>query len=90
MLFDELPPDTSIYMIAGYAVFFVVTVIYLGSLFIRTRNLNRDLATLEEVQKEQPAEVPAVTSAPARTRAQAGRAKTGKAKKPQKKAARKR
>ena len=51
MLFDELPPDTSIYMIAGYAVFFVVTVIYLGSLFIRTRNLNRDLATLEEVQR---------------------------------------
>lgn len=52
MFFQETPPDTSAYMIAGYAVFFIVTAIYLISLFLRWRNLQRDLSTLEELQKE--------------------------------------
>ena len=52
MFFQEMPPDTSIYMIAGYAVFFVVMTVYLLSLFIRSRNLKRDLSVLEDMQKE--------------------------------------
>ncbi len=52
MFFQETPPDTSIYMIAGYAVFFIVMAVYLLSLFIRSRNLKRDLTVLEDMQKE--------------------------------------
>ncbi len=49
MFFQETTPDTSGYMIAGYAVFFIVSVIYLLSLFIRNRSLQRDLEILEEL-----------------------------------------
>ena len=51
--FQEPPPDTSGYMIAGYAIFFVVMAVYLASLFIRWRNLNQDLRMLEELEEEQ-------------------------------------
>ena len=44
-------------MIAGYSLFLLITAIYLVSLFIRTRNLRRDLETLEALQAE--AEAPA-------------------------------
>jgi hypothetical protein len=53
MFFQEITPDTSSYMIAGYAIFFGVSLIYLISLFIRSRNLRRDLETLEDLDKEQ-------------------------------------
>jgi hypothetical protein len=52
MFFLETPPNTSQYMIAGYAIAFGVMLIYVVSLFIRTRNLNRDLSTLEEMDKQ--------------------------------------
>lgn len=52
MFFQDTPPDTSTYMIAGYAVFFIVMAIYLISLFVRARNLNQDLTTLENLQQE--------------------------------------
>ena len=42
-------PDTSQYMILGYAVFFVVSAIYLISLYVRNRSLQRDLETLEDL-----------------------------------------
>ena len=42
--------DTTSYMIAGYAIFFSVTIIYLFSLFTRWKNLQRDLETLEELK----------------------------------------
>ena len=45
----EPTPDTSAYMIAGYAVFFIVSAIYVVSLFIRNRSLQRDLETLENL-----------------------------------------
>lgn len=45
----ETIPDTSQYLIIGYAVFFLVSVIYLASLAIRNRSLQRDLETLEEL-----------------------------------------
>ena len=86
MFFDELPPDTSIYMIAGYAIFFVITLIYLASLYIRTRNLNQDLTTLQSVQAEK--QEAARAAAPSKRKASQGG--TAKAKQPAKKAARKR
>ena len=43
--------DTSSYMIAGYAIFFSVSTIYLISLVTRWKNLQRDLETLEEMDK---------------------------------------
>jgi len=45
----EPTPDTSAYMIAGYAVFFIVSAIYVISLFVRNRSLQRDLETLEDL-----------------------------------------
>lgn len=47
----EPTPDTSAYMIGGYAVFFIVSAIYLVSLIVRNRNLQRDLEMLEEMDK---------------------------------------
>ena len=52
MFFLETPPDTSHYMVAGYAIAFSVMLIYVISLFVRTRNLNRDLSTLEDMDSE--------------------------------------
>ena len=66
MFFQEPTPDTSGYMIAGYVVAFVVMGLYVASLYLRNRNLNRDLAMLEEMDKpvvkvepEQPTKRPA-------------------------------
>ena len=52
MFFLEATPDTSQYMVAGYAISFGVMLIYVASLFIRSRNLNRDLSMLEEMDKQ--------------------------------------
>ena len=52
MFFLETLPDTSQYMVAGYAIFFAVMLIYVASLFIRSHNLNRDLSILEEMDKQ--------------------------------------
>lgn len=51
MFFQEPTPDTSGYMIAGYVVAFVVMGLYVASLYLRNRNLNRDMAMLEELDK---------------------------------------
>ena len=51
-MFLQTPtPDTSGYMIAGYVISFVTMGIYVASLFLRNRNLNQDLKTLEEMDK---------------------------------------
>jgi hypothetical protein len=50
MLFQETTLDTSGYMIAGYTVFFIVSAIYLLSLHVRNRSLQRDLTTLEQME----------------------------------------
>jgi hypothetical protein len=52
MFIQDTPPDTSAYMIAGYTIFFVLMLLYLFSLFIRTRNLNKDLTILEEIKEQ--------------------------------------
>ena len=54
MFFQETTPDTSGYMIAGYAVAFIVMAIYVASIYLRARNLNRDMAMLEEMDKPSP------------------------------------
>jgi hypothetical protein len=48
----ETTPDTSAYMVAGYALTFIVLGIYLASLYIRNVNLKKDLETLESLKKE--------------------------------------
>jgi hypothetical protein len=46
------PAETSGYMIAGYTVIFGVMAIYLASLVIRRRNLDRDLEAMEDLQEK--------------------------------------
>ena len=51
-MFLQTPtPDTSGYMIAGYAIAFITMALYVASLYLRNRNLNQDLATLEELEQ---------------------------------------
>jgi len=51
MLFLQNTPDTSGYMIAGYAISFIVMALYVASMAMRSRNLNQDLSTLEEMDQ---------------------------------------
>jgi len=53
LLLQEGPADTTSYMIAGYAVIFGVMLLYLISLMVRQRNLQKDLEVLEEIQSDQ-------------------------------------
>jgi hypothetical protein len=50
--FQEGPADTTNFMIAGYAIIFGVMLIYLISLLVRQRNLQKDMEVLEEIQGE--------------------------------------
>ena len=52
MFILDTPPDTSAYMIAGYTIFFILIILYLISIFIRTRNLNQDLSILERMKEQ--------------------------------------
>ena len=45
-------PETTNYMIAGYAVIFSIMFFYILSIFIRRRNLKRDVELLEEMDKK--------------------------------------
>ncbi len=51
MFLQDVTPDTSGYLIAGYAVAFIVMGLYVLSLYLRNRNLHQDLTTLEELDK---------------------------------------
>jgi len=44
--------DTWNYFVMGYAIFFGVMGLYIASYFVRFRNLNRELALLEELDSE--------------------------------------
>lgn len=55
-LFQEGPAETTAYMIAGYAVIFVVMAIYIISLWLRWRNLHRDQEMLQRLLPTQPNE----------------------------------
>lgn len=48
----ETIPDTSGYMVAGYVVAFATMGIYVLSVYLRNRNLQRDLETLKELDPE--------------------------------------
>jgi len=50
----NITPNTTNYMIAGYAVFFGVIVIYLVSLYSRWSRLQRDMRSLEEMNQDKP------------------------------------
>jgi hypothetical protein len=51
-LLQDATPNTSGYMIAGYAVFVVVMAVYLVSFLARRRNLEQDLSTLHTMEEE--------------------------------------
>ena len=61
MFFQDATPDTSGYMIAGYAIAFIVMGLYVASIYLRNRNLKQDISTLEEMDK--PA-APVIKAAP--------------------------
>ena len=61
MFFQEATPDTSGYMIAGYAITFIVIALYVASIYLRNRNLNQDMTTLNELEEP----VPPVQARPA-------------------------
>jgi len=74
MFFQDITPDTSGYMIAGYAVAFIVMGLYVASMYMRSRNLKQDMSTLEEMDKP----APPVTRAEPKTPAKSGMAKKAK------------
>ncbi len=47
---QQAPAETTRYMIAGYSVIFSVIFLYIVSIFIRRRNLKRDLELLNEIE----------------------------------------
>jgi hypothetical protein len=49
----DATPDTINYMIGGYIVFAMVMLVYIVSLVSRWNNLNRELQTLNEIEKNQ-------------------------------------
>ena len=54
MLFLQAPPDTSRFLIAGYTIAIVVMLLYVLSLYLRQRRLERDLQDLEELIEQEP------------------------------------
>ena len=54
MFFQETTPDTSGYMIAGYAITFLVMALYVASIYLRSRNLKEDMTMLEEMEEPAP------------------------------------
>jgi CcmD family protein len=49
----QAPAETTRYMLAGYSVIFTVMFLYIVSLFIRRRNLKRDLEILKEMETKE-------------------------------------
>ncbi|MCC6298686.1 MAG: hypothetical protein IT314_05280 [Anaerolineales bacterium] len=56
MFFQEVTPDTTGYMIAGFAITFLILAIYVASIYVRNRNLKQDLQMLAELERAVPAE----------------------------------
>ncbi len=52
MFFQDVTPDTSGYMIAGFVISFVVMGLYVASMYLRTRSLRQDQSLLEEMDNE--------------------------------------
>ncbi len=62
-LLQDAPADTVGYMLLGYAFLLGLPALYLISWFLRRRNLERDLKTIEMLAKEEQAK-PAMRAAP--------------------------
>lgn len=54
MFFQEVTPDTSGYMIAGFVISFVVMGLYVASMYLRSRSLKQDMKLLEEMDEAPP------------------------------------
>jgi hypothetical protein len=54
VLFQTATPDTLNYMILGYLVFFGLPLIFIGSLWWRQRNLEKDVELLKELKQDEP------------------------------------
>ena len=52
MFFQEIPAETTAYMIAGYVVIFGVMIFYWISLMVRRRNFKQDLEVLQHLDQE--------------------------------------
>jgi hypothetical protein len=52
-ILQQAPAETTRYMIAGYSVIFSVMFLYIVSIFIRRRNLKRDLEMLNELDTKE-------------------------------------
>lgn len=50
---QQAPAETTRYMVAGYSVIFSVMFLYIMSLFVRRRNLKRDLENLNEMETKE-------------------------------------
>lgn len=51
-ILQQAPAETTRFMIAGYSVIFVIMLLYVISIFVRRRNLRRDLKILDEMEME--------------------------------------
>jgi hypothetical protein len=78
MFFQEPTPDTSGYMIAGYAITFVVMAIYVASMYLRSRNLSQDMTTLQELEKPAPSVQTVAKDEPKNSQARSGSNRTAK------------
>jgi hypothetical protein len=78
MFFQEVTPDTSGYMIAGFAVAFIVMALYVASLYLHARNLNQDMTILEEMDKPAPPVQSSSQSRPKKSPAKPAATKTAK------------
>ena len=52
MFFQDIPAETTNYMILGYTLIFGTLAVYLFSLYSRRRNLEKDKEVLEEFEPE--------------------------------------
>ncbi|GAB4580240.1 MAG: hypothetical protein Fur0022_29790 [Anaerolineales bacterium] len=50
MFFQEIPAETTHYMVLGYTVIFGTMIIYLASLLVRWRNYQKDQDALENLE----------------------------------------
>lgn len=50
---DSQTPDTLAYLLLGLAVIFGVMLVYVGSLVLRRRNLERDVQMIEWLDEDQ-------------------------------------
>lgn len=47
---QEVPAETTGFMVAGFAVIFGVMLVYILSIYLRKRNLLRDIQVLEDME----------------------------------------